>query len=50
MIDQERDVLAEVARLQDTLFPAAVRKCMEDESCRAVFADDDAIRNRWNPT
>jgi hypothetical protein len=44
--DQERDVLAGVARLQDTL-RAAVRTCIEDESCRAVFADDDAVRNRW---
>jgi hypothetical protein len=38
-------VLAEVARLQDTL-RAAIRTCIEDESCRVFFADDDAIRNR----
>jgi hypothetical protein len=44
--DEERKVLAEVARLQDTL-RAGVRACIEDEECRAVFADDDAIRNRW---
>jgi hypothetical protein len=44
--DEQREVLAEVARLQDTL-RAAVRLCIEDEACREVFADDDAIRSRW---
>jgi hypothetical protein len=24
-----------------------VRLCIEDEECRAVFAHDDAIRDRW---
>jgi hypothetical protein len=44
--DEQREVLSEVARLQDTL-RGAVRLCIEDEACRKVFADDDAIRNRW---
>lgn len=43
---EERAVLADVARLQDTL-RAAVRRCIEDEACREVFADDDTIRDRW---
>jgi len=44
--DEERESLAEVARLQDTL-RAGVRACIGDAGCRAVFADENAIRNRW---
>jgi hypothetical protein len=44
--EEQRDVLADVARLQDTL-RAGIRHCIEDEACRGIFADDDAIRNRW---
>jgi hypothetical protein len=44
--EEEREVLAKVARLQDML-RAAVRACIEDEECRAVFVDADATRDRW---
>jgi hypothetical protein len=39
-------VFGEIARVQD-LLRRAVRRCVEDEEFRAVFADDDAIRSRW---
>ena len=43
---EEQDVLADIARLQDVL-RAAVRRAVEEEGFRAVFAEDDAIRKRW---
>jgi hypothetical protein len=39
-------IFEDVARVQDVL-RRAVRRCIEDEEFRAVFADDDAIRSRW---
>jgi hypothetical protein len=44
--EEQRTVLAEVAQIQDTL-RAAVRRALEDDEFRHVFADDDAIRERW---
>ena len=44
--DAQARALADVARLQDVL-RAGVRRCVEDEDFRAIFADDDAIRARW---
>jgi hypothetical protein len=43
---EEKHTLADIARLQDVL-RAAVRKALEDEAFREVFAEDDAIRERW---
>ena len=42
----EREVLAEVARIQDVL-RCLVRRCIEDVSFRAIFDDDQLIRERW---
>jgi hypothetical protein len=43
---EQWSVFEEVARVQDVL-RRAVRRCIEDQEFRAVFADDDAIRSRW---
>jgi hypothetical protein len=40
---------ADVARLQGTL-RAGIRRCIGEEACRAVFAHDDAVRNRRRAT
>jgi hypothetical protein len=42
----QRDALADIARVQDVL-RRTVRRCIEDESFRAIFADDERIRSRW---
>jgi hypothetical protein len=44
--DEQRDVIADIARIQDVL-RRAVRRCIEDEDFRTVFADDGRIRSRW---
>jgi hypothetical protein len=44
--DEQRYALADIARVQDVL-RLAVRRCIEDEDFRAIFADDDLIRSRW---
>jgi hypothetical protein len=46
-VDQgQQNLLAEVALLQD-LLRGAVRSCVEDASLRAIFANAEAIRERW---
>jgi hypothetical protein len=44
--EQHRRVVEEAALLQKVL-RAAVRKTIEDDDFRAVFGDDDRIRQRW---
>ena len=43
---EQRDAMADIARVQDVL-RRAVRRCIEDEDFRDVFADDERIRSRW---
>jgi hypothetical protein len=43
---EEQDALADIARLQD-LLRVAVRRALEDDGFRRLFADDDTIRDRW---
>jgi hypothetical protein len=43
---EDKDALADIARLQDVL-RAALRRALENEGFRQVFTDDDAIRERW---
>lgn len=43
---EQWEVFAEIARVQDVL-RAAVRRCIEDDEFRAIFAEDDSIRERW---
>jgi hypothetical protein len=43
---EQRDAIADIARVQDVL-RGAVRRCIEDEDFRAIFADDDRIRSPW---
>ena len=43
---EQVDRLAEVALLQDVL-RKAVRRCIEDDEIRTVFANDTAIQERW---
>lgn len=44
--DAQWRAVTDIARLQDVL-RRAVRCCIEDEDFGAIFADDDAIRERW---
>lgn len=44
--NEQRDALADIARLQDVL-RRAVRRCIEDAELRATFVDDDLIGARW---
>jgi hypothetical protein len=43
---EQRDAMADIARVQDVL-RRAVRRCIEDEDFRTIFADDERIRSRW---
>lgn len=43
---QERQVLNEIAKLRD-LLRAAIRQAIEDSEFRAIFANDDALEERW---
>jgi hypothetical protein len=43
---EQRHAMADIARVQDVL-RRAVRRCVEDEAFRTIFADDDQIRSRW---
>jgi hypothetical protein len=44
--EEQREALADIARVQDVL-RRAVRRCIEDDDFRVTFADDDLIRARW---
>jgi hypothetical protein len=43
---EERDVLGEVAIIQD-LLRKAVRRCIEDDQFRSIFDEDAKIQERW---
>jgi hypothetical protein len=43
---QERQVLDEIAKMRD-LLRAAIRQAIEDPEFRAIFADDNALEERW---
>jgi hypothetical protein len=43
---QQWAAVADIARIQDVL-RSAVRRCIEDDGFRAIFEDDNLIRDRW---
>jgi|GEM_PF-2479113 len=44
--DEQRAAVERIAKTQDSL-RAVVRRCIEDEEFRAIFAEDESIRARW---